>query len=286
MDVKRISVIGAGQMGSAIAQHAAINGFEVCLWGISQEESQNSIKRIAAMLEKSVSKGKIKEEEKNSALERLIPIYKLADCASSDLVIEAVIEDMQTKQSIFKELDAVCKPETIFATNTSSLSVTSIASATSRPDKVIGMHFFNPVHAMKLIEIINGYYTSEETCKTVNEVTKALGKIPVLLKKDTPGFIVNRILFAMFLEAISVYEEGIASKEDIDLALKYGLNHPMGPFELMDIGGLDTFPHVCDYLFEESKNPKWATPQSIKANYRAGRYGVKNGHGWYDYNQN
>ncbi|MCR4442382.1 MAG: 3-hydroxyacyl-CoA dehydrogenase family protein [Peptococcaceae bacterium] len=283
MSIKKIAVLGQGQMGSGIAQHAAAKGFQVMLYGRSLAKVKAVVERMGAAMDKSIAKGVMTEEQKAAALANINTTDRLEECADCDIVIEALAEDMELKKSTLAKMDEICKPEAIVATNTSSLSITALAAATKRPDKVIGMHFFNPVHIMKLVELVKGYYTSEETFAAAKELAGALDKVSVKLEKDTPGFIVNRILFAFLLEAVHIYEEGIASKEDIDLAIKHGLNHPMGPFALMDLGGLDTFPSICEYLFAEFKDPKWATPQSIKANVRAGRYGVKNGRGWYDY---
>lgn len=240
MEMKKIGVLGAGTMGNGIAQVCAQAGFEVIMRDIADEFVQRGLKSIEAFLSKGVEKGKITEEDKKAVLGRIKGTTEMGDLKDVDFVIEAVIEDIDLKKRVFKELDELTRPEVILATNTSSLSITEIATATKRPDKVVGMHFFNPVPLMRLVEVIKGLETSDETVKVTWELAEKLGKVPVLVKKDTPGFIVNRIMMPQLMEAIRIYEEGIASMEDIDKAVKLGLNYPMGPFELMDLTGLDS----------------------------------------------
>lgn len=283
MEIKKIGVLGAGTMGSGIAQVAAQAGFEVVMRDISDEFVERGLKNIEAFLNKGIQKGKITEEDKKNVLSRIKGTTDMNDLKDVDFVIEAVLEDLDLKKQVFKELDELTRPEVVLTTNTSSMSITEIASATKRPDKVIGMHFFNPAPIMRLVEIIMGHYTSEETVRTVEDVAKKMGKETVLVKKDRPGFIVNRIMIPQFIEAMRIYEEGIASKEDIDKAVKLGLNYPMGPFELMDFTGVDIAYHVIEYFYREFKDPKWATPLCMKDLIRSGRLGRKTGAGWYDY---
>jgi 3-hydroxybutyryl-CoA dehydrogenase len=281
--IKKIGVLGAGSMGGGIAHLAAVKGFEVILCDVEQRFVEGAVKRIAGFMDKSIEKQKMTVEEKEAILKRITITTNMEEFASVDMVIEAIFEDMEIKKSAFEKLDKICGPETIFGSNTSSMSITALASATTRPDRVVGLHFFNPPLIMRLVEVIRGYYTSDETMKLASEAALGLGKTPVVAKKDTPGFIVNRIMIAQFLEAIRIVEEGIATPEDIDTGVKLGLNYPMGPFELMDFTGVEISVHVADYLFNESKDMKWNPPQPIKALVRAGRLGKKTGAGWFDY---
>ncbi|AFM41293.1 3-hydroxyacyl-CoA dehydrogenase [Desulfosporosinus acidiphilus SJ4] len=283
MTIKKIGVLGAGSMGGGIAHLAAVKGFEIVLCDVDQKFVDGAVKRMSGFMDKSIAKQKMTMEEKEEVLKRITLTTQMEDLASVDLVIEAIFEDLEVKKNAFQKLDAICPPETIFSSNTSSMSITTLASATSRPDKVVGMHFFNPPLIMRLVEVIRGYYTSDETVKLASDAALAMGKTPVVVKKDTPGFIVNRIMMPQFLEAIRIVEEGIASPADIDTAVKLGLNYPMGPFELMDFTGVEISVHVGDYLFNESKDMKWNPPQAIKALVRAGRLGKKTGGGWFDY---
>jgi len=283
MSIQKIMILGQGQMGSGIAQVAAQAGYDTVLYGRNPEKVAKAVAGIEKSLSKAVEKGRITEDANAAALAKIKTVNDYTEeAATSDLIIEAVSEDLALKTEIFKQLDAICPASTILATNTSSLPVTSIASVTGRPDKVIGMHFFMPVTAMKLVELIRADKTSDETLAAVKAVAEGLGKVPVVCNTDTPGFIVNRCLFAFMLEAIHCYEDGVATLGDIDTAMKLGLNHPLGPFEMMDMSGLDTFPHVCDTL---SALPvtDWSTPQAVKKLVEEGRYGRKSGHGWHDY---
>jgi 3-hydroxybutyryl-CoA dehydrogenase len=242
------------------------------------------IKSIDKFLAKSVEKGKVTADEKTKIMGRIKGTTKIADMKDVDFAVEAVIENLELKRSVFKELDALCRPEVILATNTSSMSITEIAAATKRPDKVCGVHFFNPVPIMKLVEIIRGYSTSDETMATATALAKKMGKITVEVKKDSPGFIVNRCMIPHMIEAIKIVEEGIASIPDVDTAVKNGLNYPMGPFELMDLTGIDIAYFVNEYFFKElNKELKWASPNLLKTMIRANRLGRKTGGGWYDY---
>lgn len=284
MDIKTIGVLGAGAMGGGIAHLAAMSGFDVILCDIEQKFVDGAIDRVSKLMDRKIAKDKMTEDEKTAILGRMKTTTDKKDFAKVDFVVEAIIENLEIKQSAFKELDEICRPEVVLATNSSSMSVTTIASATQRADKVIGMHFFNPAQVMKLVEIIKGYATSEETLETVKKVSEALGKTGIVAEKDTPGFVVNRLLFALFTEAMRMVDEGIASPEDIDTGVKLGLGHPMGPFQLMDeIGGLDLAVSVLDYFYDETKDPKWVIPHNMKSLVRSGRLGKKTGAGWYDY---
>ena len=283
MEIRKIGVVGAGTMGNGIAQVAAQIGCDVIMRDIEDSFVDRGIKSIDTFLAKSVEKGKLAADEKTKIMGRIKGTTKLADLKDVDYVVEAVIEDLALKKSVFKELDALCRPEVILATNTSSMSITEIAAATKRPDKVCGMHFFNPVPLMKLVEIIRGYATSDQTMATATALAKKMGKITVEVKKDSPGFIVNRCMIPHMVEAIKIVEEGIASIPDVDIAVKNGLNYPMGPFELMDLTGIDIAYFVTEYLFKElNKELKWASPNLLKTMIRANRLGRKTGGGWYE----
>ncbi len=285
MDVKKVGVLGAGAMGSGIAQLFAQNGFEVIIRDIKQEFVDRGIKAIDGSLGRLVKKGKMSDEDKSAIMGRIKGTVELSDLKDVDFVVEAVIEDLDLKKDVFKQLDELTRDDVILATNTSSLSITEIAAATKRPDKVIGMHFFNPAPVMRLVEVIMGHLASDESAQFVRDLAeKRLGKVTVLVKKDVAGFIVNRLMIPQLMEAIKIYDEGIASIEDIDKAVKFGLNHPMGPFELMDFTGIDISYFVNEVFKKElSAELKHTTPQSLKAMVRAGKLGRKTGAGWYDY---
>ncbi|RLB10271.1 MAG: 3-hydroxybutyryl-CoA dehydrogenase [Deltaproteobacteria bacterium] len=285
MDVKKVGVLGAGAMGSGIAQLFAQNGFEVIIRDIKQEFVDRGIKAIDGTLGRLVKKGKMSDEDKSAIMGRIKGTLELSDLKDVDFVVEAVIEDLDLKKDVFKQLDELTRDDVILATNTSSLSITEIAAATKRPDKVIGMHFFNPAPVMRLVEVIMGHLASDESAQFVRDLAeKRLGKVTVLVKKDVAGFIVNRLMIPQLMEAIKIYDEGIASIEDIDKAVKFGLNHPMGPFELMDFTGIDISYFVNEVFKKElSAELKHTTPQSLKAMVRAGKLGRKTGAGWYDY---
>jgi 3-hydroxybutyryl-CoA dehydrogenase len=282
MAIKKIGVVGAGTMGNGIAQVAAQIGCDVVMNDIEMRFVEGGMKKIEGFLNKSVEKGKIDAKEKDAVLGRIKGTVDIKDLRDSDFVIEAVIENLDLKKSVFKQLDGLCRPGVILATNTSSMSITEIAASTQRPDKVCGMHFFNPVPLMRLVEIIRGYATSDETIKTTTELAGKMGKVTVEVKKDSPGFIVNRIMIPHLLEAIRIVEEGIASIEDVDKAVKNGLNYPMGPFELMDLTGIDIAYFVTEYFYKElNKESKWVAPNLMKTMIRAGNFGKKTGKGWY-----
>ncbi|UCC65968.1 MAG: 3-hydroxybutyryl-CoA dehydrogenase [Deltaproteobacteria bacterium] len=286
MEIKKIGMLGAGAMGNGISQVCAQSGYEVIMRDIADEFVQRGMKTIEGFLTKSVEKGKLSEDDKKATLSRIKGTTQVSDLKDVDFVIEAVIEDLELKKQVFQEMDELTRPEVILATNTSSMSITEIAAATKRPDKVLGMHFFNPAPLMRLVEVIKGLETSEETIKVTWELTEKLGKLPVLVKKDTPGFIVNRLMMLQLMEAIKIYEEGIASIEDIDTAVKAGLNHPMGSFELMDLTGLDINYYVSEYFHREmNQELKHVTPHTLKAMVRANKLGRKTGQGWYKYDK-
>jgi 3-hydroxybutyryl-CoA dehydrogenase len=286
MEVKKIGVVGAGTMGNGIAQTAAQIGCQVVMRDIEDRFVENGIKNIDRFLSKSVEKGKLDAKEKDAILGRITGTTDMNKLADVDFVIEAVIEDIELKKKVFKQLDEICRPDVILASNTSSMSLTEIATATKRQDKVCGMHFFNPVPIMKLVEVIRGFYTSDETIAITTSLAKKMGKVTVEVKKDSPGFIVNRIMIPHMLEAIKIAEEGVATIQDIDLAVKNGLNYPMGPFELMDLTGIDICYYVAEYFYKElNKESKWVSPVLLKNMIRAGRLGRKTKGGWYDYNK-
>lgn len=282
MEIKKIGVVGAGAMGSGIAQVAAQIGLEVVLRDIEDVYVERGMKGIDKFLSRSVEKGKMEASEKNAILGRIKGTTDMSQLKDVDFAIEVVLEKLDLKKAVFKELDEMCRPEVILATNTSSMSITEIAAATNRPDKICGMHFFNPVPLMRLVEVIRGYLTSDETIATVTGLVEKMGKVMVEVKKDSPGFIVNRIMLPHFLEAIKMVEEGVATVEDIDKAVKNGLNYPMGPFELMDLTGLDIAFAITEYFGEEmNKELKWVAPTLFKNMIRANKLGKKTGGGWY-----
>ncbi|MBI4243871.1 MAG: 3-hydroxybutyryl-CoA dehydrogenase [Planctomycetes bacterium] len=283
MAVRKVGVIGCGLMGSGITQVCAQSGFETTVREVSQELIDRGLSRIKSFMEAGVKRGKLKEEDVTSTFRRIKSTTRYEDLADCDIVIEAVIENMDAKKEVFSTLDKLCRKDTIIASNTSSLSITEMASVTRRHDKCIGMHFFNPVPVMKLIEIVKPEITSEQTYQAVREMGQSLGKT-VVTAKDTPGFIVNLLLVPYLLDAVRAVENGTATKEDVDTAVKLGLNHPMGPIELLDYVGLDTTYYIAEAMFQEFKDTRYASPTLLKRMVLAGRNGRKVGRGFYDYN--
>lgn len=281
--MKKIFVLGAGTMGAGIVQAFAQKGYEVIVRDIKDEFVERGIAGINKSLSKLVAKGKMTEEAKEDILSRISGTTDMNLAEDCDLVVEAAIENMKIKKEIFAELDRICKPETILASNTSSLSITEVASATNRPEKVIGMHFFNPAPVMKLVEIIRGMATSQETFDAVKELSLAIAKEPVEVA-EAPGFVVNRILIPMINEASFILQEGIASVEDIDTAMKFGANHPMGPLALGDLIGLDVCLAIMDVLYNETGDTKYRASSTLRKYVRAGWLGRKSGRGFYNYN--
>ncbi|MFC4024935.1 3-hydroxybutyryl-CoA dehydrogenase [Oceanobacillus longus] len=283
MSIKNVMVIGAGQMGAGIAQVCAQSGFEVLLHDMNEEALQKGLKNIEKLLARNVEKGKMSAEDKSVTMNRLSPSSDLKDAAACDLVIEAVVENMDVKTNIFRELDQYAPKHAILASNTSSLPITEIAAATDRPDQVIGMHFMNPVPIMKLVEIIRGLQTSEETYESIKAMTDELNKTPVEVK-DFPGFVSNRILMPMINEAIYTVYEGVASPEDVDRVMKLGMNHPMGPLTLADFIGLDTCLYIMEVLHEGFGDSKYRPCPLLRQYVKAGWLGKKSGRGFYQYN--
>lgn len=284
--MKKVGVLGRGTMASGIVQILAEKNYEVIMWvrSIDEKNPRASLNPIEKGLNRLVKKGKITEEYVENTLNNISITKSFDDLNDCDLIIEALAEDMDLKKKIFGELDGLCKDETIFATNTSSLSITEIANSTNRSDKVIGMHFFNPVPIMKLVEIINGTSTSEECEKTVIELSKKLDKTPVKVE-DSPGFVVNRLLIPMINEAIGLYAEGIATAEDIDKSMVLGANHPMGPLALGDLIGLDVCLSIMDMLYDEFGDTKYRAHPLLRKMVRGNMLGRKTKIGFYDYNR-
>ena len=282
MAIQRIAVLGAGQMGNGIKQVAAAAGYDVIMIDIQQEYVDKGLATIQRSLGKLVSKERMSQEDADATLARISLATDRNICADCDLVVEAVPEILDLKTSIFAELDAICKPETILASNTSSISISTIADATNRPDRVIGMHFMNPVPIMKLVEVINGNQTSVETNTSVNEAAEKMGKI-ALSCNDAPGFVSNRILCPMLNEAILTLQEGVAEPEAIDGIMKLGMNHPIGPLALSDLIGLDTVLHIMNVLHEGLGDDKYAPAPLLISMVEEGKLGRKTGQGFYTY---
>ncbi len=284
MEFNKIGVVGCGQMGSGIVEVVAKAGLEALSMEITDELLEKGKARIEKSLGRAVDKGKLSAEDKDAIMGRIKFTTNLDNFAESDLVVEAVTEDLKTKLETFVTLDRVCKPETVLASNTSSLSITELAAGTNRPGKFIGLHFFNPVPVMKLVEVVKTVATDEAVIASARAFTEKVGKVPVLAK-DGGGFIVNRLLVPFLFDAILVYQNGLATKEDIDNGMKFGCGHPMGPLELNDFIGLDTMYYIGEILFEEFKEPRFAPPPLLKRMVQAGYLGRKTGRGFYDYSK-
>ncbi|GAB3048028.1 3-hydroxybutyryl-CoA dehydrogenase [Virgibacillus ainsalahensis] len=282
MAISKVMVVGAGQMGAGIAQVFAQSGFEVLLNDVKEEALDTGMKRIEKLLTRSVEKERITDREKSDSINRVKPSTHLKDAQSCDLVIEAIVEKMEVKTSVFSDLDAFAPKHAVLASNTSSLPITEIAAATKRPEQVIGMHFMNPVPVMKLVEIIRGLQTNDETYEAVESVAKQLSKTPVEVK-DFPGFVSNRVLMPMINEAIYTVYEGVASPKDIDTVMQLGTNHPMGPLTLADFIGLDTCLYIMEVLHDGFGDSKYRPCPLLRQYVKAGWLGKKSGRGFYQY---
>jgi len=282
MAIRKVGVVGAGLMGSGIAQTCAQSGYETIVREVNQEFLDKGIARIYSTWDMLASKGKLSQGQVDENRARIHGTLDLADFADCDLVIEAVLENMEEKLRLFPALDRTLKPEAIIVSNTSSLNVTQMGAVTKRPDKVCGLHFFNPAPVMKLVEVVRTISTSEETIETVKQFAVSLGKTPVLAK-DTAGFIVNFLLIPYLLAAIRMLENGMATRDDIDTAMKLGCGYPMGPFTLLDYVGLDTTLWAAEAIYDEYKDPLYAPPPLLRRMVLSGMYGRKSGKGFYDY---
>jgi len=282
MEIKKVGVVGCGLMGSGIVEACARAGYAVVVREVNDDLLQKGLSRLKASLAKGVERGKLPQADMDAAMARITGTTSLDDFQGCDLVIEAVLENMAEKKSVFAALDAILAPYAIIASNTSSLCITEMASVTRRGDKILGLHFFNPVPVMPLLEIVRTILTSEETLAIAKQFGASLGKTMVVAK-DAPGFIVNLLLIPYALDAMRALENGVASKEDIDTAIKLGLNHPMGPLTLLDFVGLDTTLFIADAMYQEFKDPRYAAPPLLRRMVLAGHLGRKSGQGFYDY---
>lgn len=284
MEIKKIGVCGCGLMGAGITEVSAKAGISVVVREVNDDFLGKGLDRIDKSLGRAVSKGKLDEAGKKAVLDKIKGTTKIEDLADCDLVCEAVIENLPEKIKLYRQLDETVKKDAIFASNTSSLSITEMGAATKRPDQFCGLHFFNPVPVMKLVEVVKTVATSEATFATAKAFGEKVGKV-VVSCKDTPGFVVNRLLVPYLLDAIRALQDGIATKEDIDNAMKLGCGYPMGPLELTDFVGLDTTYYIAEILFDEFKDHHYAAPPLLKAMVKAGYYGRKAGRGFYDYSK-
>ena len=282
MEIKKIGVLGTGQMGTGIMQVFAQSGYDVIGVGVRQETLDKSVKSIDKRLSGRVEKGKMSQEDKDGVMAHITTGMKMEDLKDCDLIEEALPEDMALKKKVFAELDKICKPETILGTNTSGLSVTDMAAVTNRGDKLLGMHFHNPAPVMRLLELVRTIMTSDETIEAVKKFGETLGKT-VVVAPDVGGFIVTRLFTPFLLGAIRMLEEGIATRDEIDVSMKFAVNHPMGPLEVLDFIGLDTELSIAETLYDETKDPKYAPPLLLRKMVTAGWLGRKAGKGFYDY---
>ena len=282
MEIRKVGVVGCGLMGGGIAQVAAQSGFETVVREVSQELIDKGMARIESILARDVTKGKLTAHAKDWALSLIKPTTDLHAFADCQIVVEAIIENLDAKRELYAALDAICPPETIFASNTSSLTIVEMAAVTKRPDRFAGLHFFNPVPVMRLVEVVRSIATSDATIATLKEFGAALGKT-VVEARDTPGFIVNRLLVPYLLDAVRMLESGIATREDIDKGMQLGCGYPMGPLALLDFVGLDTTYYIANIMFEEYREPAYAPPPLLKRMVLAGRLGKKSGQGFYKY---
>ena len=284
MEIKKIVVCGAGVMGGGIAQVSAAAGYEVWMYDLKEEYSQGGKNKIAAGLDRQVAKGKMTEEQKEELLSRLHPTADITCAADADLIMEAVLEDVQVKKDLYAKLEAVCPAKAIIGTNTSYIPISKLAEDMIHPERFLGMHYFNPVYAMKLLELIRGEKTSDETFEIALAFAPTINKTPVSVKKEVPGFIVNRLNKAVQAEAMYLLQEGVASVEDIDKAAKLGLNYPMGPFEMMD-GNLELTYTCLKLLYEMTGQERFRPIQELEDHIAAGEFGKRTGKGWYDYSE-
>jgi 3-hydroxybutyryl-CoA dehydrogenase len=282
MEINKVGVIGCGLMGSGVAQIAATAGYETLVREVSQELLDKGFDSINKSLSKLVEKGTLSAAQKQQTMDRLKGTLSLNDFGDCDLIVEAIIENLETKKQLYRTLDELCKPETIFSSNTSSLSITEMAAVTKRPDRFIGLHFFNPVPLMKLVEVVRTIVTDPAVYETAIKFGESVGKVPVRAR-DTGGFIVNRLLVPYMLDAIRAFEEGVGSIVDIDNAMKLGCGYPMGPFILHDFLGLDTMYYTANIMFDEFREKRFAPPPLLKRLVLAGHYGKKTGRGFYDW---
>jgi 3-hydroxybutyryl-CoA dehydrogenase len=283
-EIKKVGVLGGGLMGSGIAQVSAMAGFDTVVREISDPLIQKSRAGIEKVLAKGIERGKVTAEQRDAALSKLRMTTELAELASCDIVIEAVVEDLDMKNAMWKDLNSICPPETIFASNTSSLTIAAMAAACGRPERMLGLHFFNPVPLMKLVEVVRTITTSDDTVETAFEFAKKLGKEPIRAK-DNSGFVVNLLLIPYMIDAINALESNVATVEDIDKAMQLGAGYPMGPFTLLDFVGLDTTYKIAEIMFNEYREKRYAPPPLLKRMVIAGMYGRKSGKGFYDYSQ-
>ncbi len=282
MTIRKVGVLGAGLMGSGIAEVCAKAGYDTLVREVTDDLVKKGLARIEGSLNKAVDKGKLAASDRDSAWKRIASTTRLEDVADCDIVIEAIVENLDAKKETYGALDKLCNPSTIFCSNTSSLTITEMSAATRRPDRFAGLHFFNPVPVMKLVEVVRTIATSEETAAEVFEFAKSLGKEPIRTH-DNSGFIVNRLLVPYLLDAVRALEEGVGTREDIDKGMELGCGHPMGPLRLLDLVGLDTTYAIAEIMYDEYREKRFAPPPLLKRMVLAGRYGKKSGRGFYEY---